>query len=68
MAAFTSRPEQLRERDVVHFIDNMGALVGRAKRYGTDVDSARLVIVLHAMNAALLRRAPVRRGVACPPG
>jgi hypothetical protein len=53
VAAFTSRPEQLRDRDVIHFIDNMGALIGMAKGYSADVDSARLVSVFHTMNAAL---------------
>ena len=53
VAAFTSRPEQFRGRDVIHFIDNSGALVGLAKGYSRDVDSARLISVFHTMNAAL---------------
>ena len=31
VAAYSSKPAQFRERDVVHFIDNTGALVGIAK-------------------------------------
>ena len=33
VAAYTSRPEQLWERDVIHFIDNIGAIFGIAKGY-----------------------------------
>ena len=53
VAAYTSRPDQLRDRDVVHFIDNSGALVGLAKGYSSDVDSARLVSAFHVMNATV---------------
>ena len=47
-------PEQFRERDVIHFIDNTGALVGIAKGYSKDVDSARLINVYHTIAAAIL--------------
>ena len=53
VAAYTSRPEQLRDRDVIHFIDNVGAYSGLGKGYSPDMDSARLVSVFHTMNAAL---------------
>ena len=53
VAAYTSRPDQLRGRDVIHFIDNSGALFGLAKGYSADVDSARLISVFHVVNAAV---------------
>jgi len=53
VAAYTSRPEQLRGRDVIHFIDNTGALMGLAKGYSADVDSARLISVFHVVNATV---------------
>ena len=53
MAAYTSRPKQLRERDVIHFIDNTGAIFGITKGYSADLDSARLISVFHTLNAAL---------------
>ena len=53
VAAYTSRSEQLRDRDVIHFIDNTGAIFGIAKGYSADLDSARLISVFHTLNAAL---------------
>tara|TARA_B100000768_G_scaffold159347_1_gene158349 strand:+ start:163 stop:660 length:498 start_codon:yes stop_codon:yes gene_type:complete len=53
VAAYASRPEQLRDRDVIHFIDNVGAYSGLGKGYSPDMNSARLVSVFHTMNAAL---------------
>ena len=53
VAAYTSRPEQLRGRDVIHFIDNTGALFGLAKGYSGDLDSARLIHVFHTVLAAV---------------
>ena len=47
VAAFTSRPEQFRSRDVIHFIDNTGALFGLAKGYSGDDDSARMIHAFH---------------------
>ena len=47
------RPEQLRDRDVIHFIDNVGAYSGLGKGYSPDMDSARMISVFHTMNAAL---------------
>lgn len=37
----------------MHFIDNSSALVGLAKGYSSDVDSARLVSAFHVMNATV---------------
>ena len=54
VAVYSSLPEQFRERDVIHFIDNTGALVGIAKGYSKDVDSARLINVYHTIAAAIL--------------
>jgi len=53
VAAYTSRPDQLRGPDVIHFIDNTGAMFGLAKGYSADIDSARLISVFHVMNAAV---------------
>ena len=46
--------QQFRERDVVHFIDNTGALVGIATGYSKDVDSAHLINVFHTIAAAIM--------------
>ena len=54
VAAYSSMPMQFRERDVVHFIDNTGALVGIAKGYSKDVDSTRLINVFHTIAAAIM--------------
>ena len=48
-----SRPDLFRGRDVILFIDNVGALMGLANGYSRDVDAARLINVFHVMNAAL---------------
>eukprot|EP00966_Prymnesium_polylepis_P089224 2065588-Prymnesium_polylepis.2 len=49
VAAYTSLPEQLRGRDVVHFIDNTDALFGMAKGYSSDDDSARMIHAFHTV-------------------
>ena len=51
--AYSSRPEQFADRDVIHFIDNVGALVGIAKGYSRDIDSARLIHFFHSIAAAV---------------
>ena len=51
--AYTSRPEQFRGRDVIHFIDNSGAEAGLVKGYSRDLDSARLAGIFHCLAAAL---------------
>ena len=47
------REVEFRGREVIHFIDNTGALYGLMKGYSRDVDSARLVHVFHTICAAL---------------
>ena len=46
-------PDHLRGRDVIHFIDNTGALFGLAKGYSGDDDSARITQVFHTVLAAI---------------
>ena len=53
VAAYTSRPEQLRGRDILHFIDNTGALFGLAKGYSGDDDSCRLIHQFHCVLGAI---------------
>jgi hypothetical protein len=53
VAAYTSRPAQLSGRDVIHYIDNTGAMNGLTKGYSRDDDSARLIHVCHAMMGAI---------------
>ena len=53
VAAYTTFPGLIRGREVVHFIDNTGALFGLMKGYTRDVDSARLVHSFHTICAAL---------------
>ena len=53
VAAYTSRADQLTGRDVIHFIDNVGAYSGLGKGYSRDVDSGRMISVFHTMNVAL---------------
>ena len=50
---YSSRPEQLRGRDVIHFIDNTGALYGMANGYSGDDDSARLIHAYHCILGAV---------------
>ena len=52
VVAYSSRPSQFAGRDVIHFVDNVGSLVGLAKGYSRDLDSSRLVHVFHAIAAA----------------
>ena len=52
VAPYSSCPDQLRGRDVIHFIDNTGALFGLSKGYYGEVDGARLVHAFHATTAA----------------
>ena len=53
VAAYTTFSSLLRGREVVHFIDNTGALFGLMKGYARDVDSARLVHSFHTICAAM---------------
>jgi len=43
----------LRDREVIHFIDNTGALFGLMRGYARDVDSARMVHTFHTIAAAM---------------
>ena len=54
--AYTSRPGQFRDRDVIHFIDNAGALAILAKGYSKDEDCGRMTHFYHAIAAALQSR------------
>ena len=51
---FASLPEQLRGRDVIHFIGNAGALFGMAKGCSGDDDSARMIHAFHTVLAAIV--------------
>ena len=53
IAPYLTWPDQLRGRDVIHFIDNTGAEHGLRNGYSCDSDSARLIHVFHAAVAAL---------------
>lgn len=53
VAVYTSRPAQFRGRDVIHFIDNTGAMFGLAKGYSREVDCARLAHVFQSVVCAL---------------
>ena len=50
MAVYWSLPGLFQGRDVIHFIDNYGALAGLTKGYSGDRDSARLVHAFYAIN------------------
>ena len=51
VAAYTTFPELLRGRRVIHWIDNTSALSALTKGYSGVPDSARLVHLFHAWNA-----------------
>ena len=53
VVAVLSDPDAFRDREVVHYIDNSGALFGLGKGASRDVPTARLVHVFHALAAAL---------------
>ena len=53
LVCYLSRPEQFRNRQVIHFIDNTGALFSMAKGYTKVVDAARMVHVFHSLCAAI---------------
>ena len=56
VAVYTTFPEVVRGRDVVHFIDNAGALYALMNGSSSDVDSARLVHTFHALAVPLATR------------
>ena len=53
MAVYYSLAVDLRGREVIHFIDNSGAMACRIKDYSSDVDSARLVHAFWGLACAL---------------
>ena len=53
LVCYLSRPEQFRNRRVIHFMDNTGALFGMAKGYTRVVDAARMVHFFHSLCAAI---------------
>ena len=53
LVALLSTPERFRDRDVVLFIDNTGALFGIGKGDCHDADSGRLIHLFHCMCQAL---------------
>ena len=53
VAAYTTFPDILRGRRVIHWIDNTSALAGLIKGYARAPDSARIVHAFHAFNAGL---------------
>ena len=53
LVAALSRPNQLRGRDVICFVDNTGALFGLGKGDCKDADCARMIHIFHALCLAL---------------
>ena len=53
VAAYTTFPDELRGRRVVHWIDNTSALAALIKGYSRAPDSARIVHAFHAFNVGL---------------
>lgn len=51
--AYSSRPAQLRGRDVIHFVDNSGALSILTKGYSREADCGRMTHFFHAIAASL---------------
>lgn len=56
LLAYTSRPAQLRDRDVIHFVDNSGALAILTGGYSREADCSRMTHFFHAIAAALQSR------------
>ena len=52
VATYTSRTSQFAGRDVIHFVDNSGALFGLAKGVSGDFDSSQLISVFQTVAAA----------------
>ena len=50
---YTSLPELLRGRRVIHWIDNTSALAGLIKGYSSKPDSAFIIHAFHALNVGL---------------
>ena len=53
VAAYTTFHAELRDRRVIHWIDNTSALAGLIRGYAGSIDSARIVHAFHALNVGL---------------
>ena len=53
IAPYLSLPDLLRDRDVIHWIDNTSAISCLLHGYSSKPDSARLTNVFHLLNASL---------------
>ena len=53
VAAYYTMSRALRGRDVLHFIDNTGAVCGIAKGFSNKPDSARIIHTYHALNVQI---------------
>ena len=53
VCVYHSLREELRGREVVHYIDNMSAMAALVKGYSRALDSARIVHAFHAWNAGV---------------
>lgn len=53
VAAYTTFHAELRDRRVIHWIDNTSALAGLIRGYAGAIDSAHIVHAFHALNAGL---------------
>ena len=51
--AYTSRPDLFQDREVVHFIDNTGALYGLHHGYSGDQDTSFIIHAYYALSLAL---------------
>ena len=53
VAAYYSMAEYVKGRDVLHWVDNTGAVYGLAKGSARTIDSAKIVNALYALNEPL---------------
>ena len=53
VSAYTTFHAELRDRRVIHWIDNTSALAGLIRGYAGSIDSARIVHAFHALNVGL---------------
>ena len=56
VAAYTTFPDLLSARKVIHWIDNTGALAALVKGYSRAPDSCRVVHAFHALNLGFQSR------------
>lgn len=52
-SAYLSLATWIKNRDIIHFIDNTAAVVGMAKGYSPQLDSARIIHAYHALNVKM---------------